>query len=457
MKTTDLLVIGGSAGGILCATMARKAYGDIDITVLRETETVMVPCGIPYIYGTLHSTKKNVIPDEGLINADIHLIIDSALEVDRANKTVTTKKNGKIAYKKLVVATGSLPVIPTFIPGYGLDNIFPVIKDEIYLNKILEKLNSTQNIAVIGGGFIGVEFAEQIKMLGKNVTLIEMANACLWQAFDKEFTDDIENLLGEKGIQVMTGTKVKRFLGETSVEGIEFEDGRIAPVELVILGLGAKPNSTLAKNCGLDVNAKGAIQVDQYMRTDDHDIFAVGDCAEKKCFFTGKDVPVLLASTAAMEAKIAGCNIFQLRLIRANKGTISTFSTKIFGKTYAAAGLTEASAKREGFTIMTGEFKTMDRHPGSLPDAQEVNIKLIFSRCSGIILGAQVSGGNSVAEIINILSLAIQKDITATELNTFQSATHPMVSSSPIAYPINSAAMNAIASSCAHLNENMVI
>ena len=207
MKTTDLLVIGGSAGGILCATMARKAYGDIDITVLRETETVMVPCGIPYIYGTLHSTKKNVIPDEGLINADIHLIIDSALEVDRANKTVTTKKNGKIAYKKLVVATGSLPVIPTFIPGYGLDNIFPVIKDEIYLNKILEKLNSTQNIAVIGGGFIGVEFAEQIKMLGKNVTLIEMANACLWQAFDKEFTDDIENLLGEKGIQVMTGTK----------------------------------------------------------------------------------------------------------------------------------------------------------------------------------------------------------------------------------------------------------
>lgn len=458
MKTTDLLVIGGSAGGILCATMARKAYGEnINITVLRETETVMVPCGIPYIFGTLHSPKKNIIPDSGLIDANIHLIVDSAIEINRAQKTVATKKNGEITYKKLVVATGSLPVIPTFIPGYGLDNVFPILKDEIYLNRILEKLNSSQDVAVIGGGFIGVEFAEQIRLLGKNVTLIEMADACLWQAFDKKYTDDIAHLLTEKGIHVMTNTKVKNFLGEKSVEAIEFEDGRTIPAELVILGLGVKPNSTLAKNCGLEVNAKGAIVVDQYMRTSDPDIFAVGDCTEKKCFFTGNDVPVLLASTAAMEAKIAGCNIFQLRVIRANKGTISTFSTKIFGKTYAAAGLTEASAKREGFTIMLGEFKTMDRHPGSLPDAQEVNIKLIFSRCSGIILGAQVSGGTTVAEIINILSLAIQKNITATELNTFQTATHPLVSSSPIAYPINAAAMNAIASNCKHLNDNLVI
>jgi pyruvate/2-oxoglutarate dehydrogenase complex dihydrolipoamide dehydrogenase (E3) component len=106
---------------------------------------------------------------------------------------------------------------------------------------------------------------------------------------------------------------------------------------------------------------------------------------------------------------------------------------------------------------MVGEFKTMDRHPGSLPDAQAVNIKLIFSKCSGIILGAQISGGNTVAEIINILSLAILQGITATELNTFQTATHPLVSSSPISYPINSAAMNAIATNCKQLNEDLVI
>ena len=458
MRKTDLLVIGGSAGGILCATMARKAYGDaFDITVIRETELVMVPCGIPYIFGTLHDPKKNVIPDAGLHAANINLIVDRATAIDRAQKTVVTEKNGTLSYKKLVVATGSLPIVPTFIPGYGLDNVFPVYKDETYLNKVLAKMDSTENVVVIGGGFIGVEFAEQIRMMGKNVTLIEMAGACLWQAFDQSFTDDLERLLTEKGIQIMTSTRVKKILGDTAVESVELEDGRTIPAQMVILGLGVKPNSKLAIECGLDVNVKGAVMVDQYMRTNDPDIFAIGDCAEKKCFFTGKDVPVLLASTAAMEAKIAGCNIFQLRLIRANKGTISAFSTKVFGKTFAAAGLTEASATKEGFTLLTGAFKTLDRHPGSLPDAQEINIKLIFSRCSGIILGAQVSGGNSVAEIINILSLAIQKDITATELNTFQTATHPLVSASPIAYPINAAAMNAIADNCRHLNNDLVI
>lgn len=457
MKKTDLLVIGGSAGGMLTATMARKAYGNIDITLIRETETVMVPCGIPYIFGTLHDPKKNVIPDAAILESGINLIIDTATKIDREQKTVTTKENGLIAYKKLVIATGSLPIIPTFIPGYDLDNVFPVLKDEGYLSKILARLESTKNVVVVGGGFIGVEFAEQIRLLGKNVTLIEMADACLWQAFDREYTDQIETLLKDNGINVMTSTKVEALLGDRSVEAVKLEEGQTIPADLVILGLGMRPQGLLGKECGLTMNDKGAIVVDEYMRTSDPDIFAVGDCAEKRCFFTGKDVPLLLASTATMEAKIAGSNIFHLRLIRANKGTISTFATKIFGQTFAAAGLTEARARQEKFCLMVGKFSTMDRHPGTLPDAQKINIKLIFSRCSGTLLGAQVSGGNTVAEMINILSLAIQKGITAAELNTFQAATHPLVSPSPASYPINAAAMNAIATNCKHLNEDLII
>ena len=457
MKKTDLLVVGGSAGGILSATTARKAYGDIDITMIRETDVVMVPCGIPYIYGTLNDTNKNVLPDKSIQDAGVHLIIDSVTKIDKEKKIVTTKKNEEISYKKLVIATGSLPIVPTFIPGYDLENVYPIYKNKDYLNGILDKMQTAENITVIGGGFIGVEFAEQISLLGKKVTLIEMADACLWQAFDKTFTDEIEGLLKEKGICVLTGTKVKKMIGETAVTDVELETGETIATDLVVMGLGVRPNGMLAKEAGLNVNAKGAIIVDEYTRTSDPDIFAVGDCAEKKCFFTGKDVPVLLASTAAMEAKIAGCNAFHLRLIRANKGTISAFSTKVLGRTFAAAGITEARAVQEGFSIMVGEFTTMDRHPGSIPGVQKINIKLIFSKCSGVILGAQISGGDSVAEMINILSLAIQKGITATELNTFQVATHPLVSASPIAYPINAAAMNAIATTCKHLNEGLVI
>ena len=457
MKKTDLLIIGGSAGGLLTGTMARKAYGDIDITIIRETKTVMVPCGIPYIYGTLHDTQKNRIPDAGILDAKINLLIDSVTKIDREQKFVSTNENGDISYKKLVIATGSLPLIPTFIPGHDLENVFPIIKKEEYLGDLLTKVQGATNVAVIGGGFIGVEFAEQIALLGKNVTLIEMASSCLWQAFDKAYSDDVEKLLSDKGVKVLVNSKVKAFLGSKKVESIELAGGETLPVDLVILGLGVKPNTSLAKDCGIEINSKGAIVVDQYTRTNDPNIFAVGDCAEKKCFFTGRDAPILLASTAASEAKIAGSNVFQTRLVRPYRGTISAFSTKVCGKTFAAAGMTEAKALEEGFTMMVGEFKTMDKHPGSLPGSMEVNIKLLFSKCSGIILGGQISGGDTVGEMINILSLAIQNGLTATELNTFQTATHPLVTSSPIAYPINSAAMNALATNCSHLNADLVI
>ncbi len=453
MKTTDLLIIGGSAGGILSATTARKAYGDLDITLIRETPTVMVPCEIPYIFGTLKDTNKNVIPDAMLLDAKINLLIDSALEIDRDKKIVSTGTNGDIGYKKLIIATGSLPIIPTFIPGNDLQNVFPIYKKQDYLNEMLKTLETCNNIAVIGGGFIGIEFAEQIRLLGKNVTLVEMADACLWQAFDKKYTDEIQSLMTGNGIEVKTSTKVKKINGSQKVDSIELEDGSTFPTDMVILGLGVTPNGTLGKQAGLKANDKGAIVVDQYTRTSDPDIFAVGDCAEKKCFFTGQDTPVLLASTAAMEAKIAGCNAFNLRLVRANKGTISAFSTKIFGRTFASAGLTETRAIQEGFKVQVGEFITMDRHPGSLPGSQKIDMKLIFSEGSGILLGAQISGGDTISEMINILSLAIQQDTTATELNTFQVATHPLISASPIAYPINAAAMNAIAKSYAHLNQ----
>ena len=130
MKQTDLLVVGGSAGGILSATTARKSYGaDIDITLIRSTDKVMVPCGIPYIYGTLHCTSKNVIPDAGLEDANINLVVGKVVSIDREAKTATTESGEIFQYKKLILATGSLPIIPTFIPGHDLENVVTVLKE----------------------------------------------------------------------------------------------------------------------------------------------------------------------------------------------------------------------------------------------------------------------------------------------------------------------------------------
>jgi NADPH-dependent 2,4-dienoyl-CoA reductase/sulfur reductase-like enzyme len=444
MKKTDVLVIGGSAGGILTATTSKKVYKDKDVILVRKTDSVMVPCGIPYIYGTLNDTIKNRIPDAIITGVGVELIVDEVKKIDADNKTASLANGETIQFDKLVIATGSNPIIPKFIDGYDLKNVFPIIKNEVFLADLLEKLKSMENITVIGGGFIGVEFAEQLQKNGKNVTLVEVAENCLWQAFDKEICVMAEEEMKANGITILTGTKVCKIAGDGRVQTVELSDGESINADAVILGIGVIPNSTLASDAGVNVDGKGAILVDEYMRTNKKDIFAVGDCAEKRCFFTNKSIPILLASTAAMEAKVAAANLFGLRYVRENKGTISAFSTKIYTKTYASAGITERRASEEGFEIVIGKFATMDKHPGSLPGASKIDLKLIFIKTSGVLIGAQISGGDSVGEMINILSLAIQKGMTANELNTFQTATHPLITSSPIAYPINAAALDAM-------------
>ena len=179
------------------------------------------------------------------------------------------------------------------------------------------------------------------------------------------------------------------------------------------------------------------------MRTNDPDVFAIGDCACKKDFYTRKDNPVLLASTATAEARIAGANLYQLKVIRENKGTIAIYSTYISGLVLSSAGLTEQTAKKEGFEIIVSSVDGVDKHPGTLPGVSKSKVKLIFSKQSRILLGGQVSCGMACAQMINIIGVAIQKRMSATELETLQLATHPYLTSAPTTYPIVLAAQEA--------------
>ncbi|MGB5823471.1 MAG: FAD/NAD(P)-binding oxidoreductase, partial [Proteocatella sp.] len=222
MKHVNLLVIGGSAGGILSANTARKVYKDKSIMIIRDKKTVMVPCGIPYIYGTLFDTSKNVIPDKVVTDNQIELLIDRVISINKEEKSVITEKNDKIFYDKLVIATGSLPATPNF-PGYDLSNVFEVYKDETYLINILNSVKDVKDMVVIGGGFIGVEFSEQLQKSGKNITLIQRGDKCLRRNFDHEFCDEVEALLKNNGVVIKTNSKVKEFIGNTKVNSIVLE------------------------------------------------------------------------------------------------------------------------------------------------------------------------------------------------------------------------------------------
>ena len=176
------------------------------------------------------------------------------------------------------------------------------------------------------------------------------------------------------------------------------------------------------------------------MRTHQKDIFAAGDCAQKRDFVTGKITPIMLASTACAEARVAGMNLYELSTIKTFNGTIGIYSTSIGETSFGVAGMTEKRASLEGFKIITALFKGMDRHPGKLSDAHSQSCKLVVNKSNGLILGAEVVGGTSIGELTNVLGFIIQNKMTVSDLLCSQIGTQPMLTASPAAYPLIKAA-----------------
>ncbi|NJE09701.1 FAD-dependent oxidoreductase [Thermococcus sp. MAR1] len=438
----DVVIIGASAGGLTTAIAAKRFYPDKSVLVIKREDVGMIPCGIPYVFGTFESVDDDILPAEKFLEPlGVDVLTDEVTEIDARARLVRTASGKEIAWEKLVIATGSKPVKPEF-PGSELEGVYTVPKDYRYLKEFRERVKTAERIVIVGGGFIALEVGDEIRKLGKDVTLL-VRSRLLRNSFDPEFSKMVEERLRERGINVVYGD-VERLLGNEHVEKVRLVDGRELPADLVIFSIGYRPNVELAVNAGLRVTRYG-IWTDEYMRTSYPDIFAVGDCVEHRDFFTGKPYGLMLASTATFEARIAGANLFKLQIVRENRRTIGVYSTHVAGLTLAAAGLTEEAAKKEGFEVIVGYGKGPDRHPAKFPDTSMVTVKLIFSRDRGAILGAQIAGGKSVGEMINVLALAIQKRLTASELYTLQIATHPLLTASPVGYQILQAAEDALA------------
>jgi NADPH-dependent 2,4-dienoyl-CoA reductase/sulfur reductase-like enzyme len=444
MKSTDVLVIGGSAAGLASALASKSHYPEKGVILVRKETKVAIPCGIPYIFGTLENCDQDILPDGGLIKSGVEIVVDEVTSVNGKTKTATLKDAGDISYDKLIIATGSRPVIPGWLKGANLENVYSVPKDLLYLDAMKKKLEDKKNIVVIGAGFIGIEMSDELKKTGKNVTLLELQPNVLPMAFDPEVAAEAETILKERGINVLTGHGVKEIIGKEKVEGVKIANGdkeQIMDADAVILSMGYAPNVDLARDLeDITFNRDGFIKVDEYMRTDHDDVFAVGDCAEKRDFFTRKRSKAMLASIACAEARVAGMNLYKLSTLKTISGTIAIFSTALNGTGFGAAGLTETVAREEGFDIIVGKFEGVDRHPGMLNNPHKQIVKLIAGRENGIILGGEVMGGASTGELINIIGLIIQNKMNVNSLLTLQIGTHPMLTASPAAYPLTKAA-----------------
>ena len=441
MKQANVVIIGGSAAGIPAAITCRRHYPDKSVMLIRKETQVQIPCGIPYIFGTVDSPDNNLIPDAAVTSNGIELLVDEVERIDRKAKNAFTKGGETVGYDKLVLATGSIPLdLP--IPGIDKENVFKVKKDTPYLHNLLEEMKDKKDIVILGGGFIGVEFADECKKnRDVNVTIIELLPHCLMLAFEDEFCMEAEEVLKERGITLITGVKLEEVLGEKKVSSVKLSDGKTIKADLLLVAVGVKPNVALAESIGLETD-RGGIVVDSCMKTSDANIFACGDCTSKKSFFTHQPSGLKLASIATMEARIAGANLFGKR--RENQGVVGVFSTVVGDKAFGMAGLSDRVAKECGYDVIVGQAESPNRHPGGMPGMAKMKVKLVFNKKSGEIIGGQVRGGHSVGELINTISACIQKKMTADDIATFQLGTHPAVTASPIAYQLVNAAEMAI-------------
>ncbi len=451
MKKTDVAIIGASAAGLMAAVTLRKRNPEKSVTVIRHVQKTPVPCGIPYIYGTLKKVEKNIIPDENFIKMGIDVQYLEVDGIDREHKHISFVDGTSLGYEKLILSNGSKPFVPP-LPGVDLDNVFVIEKDPERLQALYTALESAKNVVVVGGGFIGVEMAEQIALMaGKdaidqgrvNVSIIEMLPHCLMMACEEEFCIKAEGELTQLGVNVRTNSGVKEIAGQDKVSSVRLADGTELEADLVLVSIGAVPNIDLAVQCGLTADPRQGILVNEYMQTQDPDILAAGDCASKTSFITGKSSGIRLASVACSEGMIAASNLYQ-DTKRQNLGALGAFATKVGGQSIAAAGLTSKAAGDEGIEVIIGEATTPNRHPASLPDCiTEMKAKLLFRKDNGKIIGGHILGGESSADMVNAIAVAIQTGATAEELATMQYATHPLLTASPLFYHIMLAAENA--------------
>lgn len=447
-RNCDVLIIGGGPAGGVTAVTAKMNFPEKEVLVVREFEKQLVPCAIPYIFGeTLGCSDKDVASCGAAAEMGISTLLGEVRDIDFKDKIAFTMHEA-ITFDKLVFATGSKPFVHISLRhALALEGVFTVAKNKALIDRAKAYLESKNEVVVVGTGFIGIEMALELASSGKNVTVVGGSKHILKGAFDTEIAAQAELLLAEAGVNFIGSDRVTAIIdnnGDNIVNAVELHSGKSITTEVVILATGYKPNTELAQKVNVSLGHYGGIWVDEYMRTENHDVFAVGDCSARRAFITKTPSKVMLASTSAAEGRVAGSALYGLKYIKGFSGTIAIFSTMIANSAFSSAGVTEDEARAAGMDIVVGTFSGMNRHPASIPGAHKQFVKLIATRNGGQIIGGQIVGGSETGEMINIIGLMIESAQSVYKVMSMQVATQPMLTAAPTNYPIVMAAIMAM-------------
>jgi NADPH-dependent 2,4-dienoyl-CoA reductase/sulfur reductase-like enzyme/peroxiredoxin family protein/rhodanese-related sulfurtransferase/TusA-related sulfurtransferase len=430
-----VLIIGGVAGGASAAARLRRLDEEAEIVMIEKGQYVsFANCGLPYHIGEVIKDRESLIvqtPEKLRAKFNIDVRINSeAVKINRQDKTVevTDRAHGRTytePYDKLLISTGADPIRPD-IPGIGSDRIFTLrnIPDTLRIKNCVDTM-SPKRALLVGAGFIGLEVAENLYRRGLDVTIVELADHVIGP-LDFEMAAIVHQHLKSKKVELYLKDAVISFEDEDGHLLAKLKSGREIKTDMVILGVGVKPDSMLAKQAGLETGPRGGIIVDEYLRTSDKDIYAVGDAIEVTDLVSGSKTQIPLAGPANRQGRTAAGNIAG----REEKypGTLGTSIVKIFDITVAATGSSEATLKRLGISCEKS-FTHSGSHAGYYPGALPMSIKLIFSPEDGRILGAQIVGYDGVDKRIDVIAASIYGKMTVFDLEKLELAYAPPYSS----------------------------
>ena len=405
-----VIIIGGGAAGASCATRLRRLNEEIEIIILERTDEVSIAnCGLPYYISDIIPNRDDILVStpqkfKSWFNIDV-LLNTEVVEINKEEKFVITSYNEKLSYDYLVLANGASPIIPNF-EGLNKDKTFVVrtLNDADKIKSYI-KNNNVKKVAVIGGGFIGIEIAENLMEMELDTTLIELNNQIL-APIDFEIAKIAQNEMIKKGVNLILSDGVQKF----SENQIILNSNNAIDYDLCILAIGVKPETDLARNAGLETN-RGII-VDEYLKTSNEFIYAAGDNIEAKDFVSGQNTLLPLAGPANRQGRIVADNICGFN--STYKNTQGTSVVKIFDLTVASSGNNEKQLKQKEIpywkTYVYGRS-----HAGYYPNSDMILYKLLFSN-DGKILGIQGIGESGVEKRVDVIATIMRNNGTVQDM-----------------------------------------
>jgi len=428
---TKIVIVGGVAGGASAAVRARRVDEHAQIILLERDEYVsFANCGLPYYIG------GEIKERDDLLVATVDMLVDrfnieirtfsEVVGIDRDKKQVAIKNRRtdeayEETYDKLLLAPGAAPIKPP-LDGIDLNTIFTVrnIPDTDKIKAYVDT-QKPQTAVIVGGGFIGLEMAEQLVNRGVKVSIVEMLDQVM-PPIDYDMACYAHEHLREKGVALNLGDGVKGFRKDGDKTVVITQSGAELPCDLVVLSIGVRPENGLAKAAGLDLGERGGIAVNDHMQTSDPDIYAVGDAVEILDFVSGTKAMIPLGGPANRQARIAADNM--LGRDATYRGTQGTAVVRVFDLTVASTGMSEKLCKRLGVDCLVS-YTHSGSHAGYYPGAEMLAIKLVFAPDTGKVLGAQIIGKDGVDKRTDVIAMAIQGGMTVYDLEEAELAYAP--------------------------------